>query len=88
MSWKDLIQSIYLGLCRYKKPEGLIRVNYRTGYRDERGYQNYCKVLLNQAKEIVKEYQDIGYTPEQAYNNDIWHEVHSIWCNMQPEIKF
>lgn len=81
MDWNDLWLMIYMGLCRYKKPERLIKYIPETGRYDERAYQEYCKVLIKQAKDIVKEYQNIGFTPEQAYNNDIWHEVYNIWNN-------
>lgn len=74
MSWEYLFERIYMGLCRYKKPERLIKFIRETGRYYVKDYENYCKVLTEQAKDIVKEYQNIGFTPEQAYNNDIWHD--------------
>lgn len=86
-SWKDLTEKIYLGLCRYKKPERFIKYISKSGCYDERLYQKYCEVLIKEAKDIVKEYQNLGFTLEQAYNYDIWHDIHNIWSDLQPRIK-
>lgn len=74
MSWNELLLKIYMGLCRYENPDRIIKYLRGNCWHYASTYPNRLKVLMQKAKDIIKEYQNIGFTPEQAYNNDIWHE--------------